>query len=211
MPAKSKTQQRLMGMVHAYKEGKLDTKGMDPALVSKVKSIAGSMKGSDAKKFAETKHKGLPEEVKEMTKLTFKEYLLLEATLGQKHSQRGQITRRRGQQSKEAQMKKAGQKTDLKTTLSTIYRRIKERKGEVSYEDFSMAVQDHGNLSVQGWKALEKSPSFQEFVQYAKFAGQDAPVRGTGTGQKDPWAHVKVARDERRQARQSGGARDYFG
>lgn len=59
MPAASKSQQRLFGMVHAVQKGKLnpnDTK--DPG---KLKKIAGSIKQKDAEKFARTKHKGLPD------------------------------------------------------------------------------------------------------------------------------------------------------
>jgi len=61
MPAKSKSQQRLMGMVHAYKKGNLDTSSIDSALLAKIKKIAGGIKGKSAKEFAKTKHKGLPE------------------------------------------------------------------------------------------------------------------------------------------------------
>jgi len=72
MPAKSKSQQRLMGMVYQCKKtGKCAS--------PEVKKIAASMKSKDAKKFAETKHKGLPEhKVKES--MSFKEFLLSEHT-----------------------------------------------------------------------------------------------------------------------------------
>ena len=79
MPAVSKSQQRLMGMVHAYKKGDLDLKDLSPSLANKIKSIADGTKrktgdkrtktkgisDKDAKHFASTKHKGLPEKVKE--------------------------------------------------------------------------------------------------------------------------------------------------
>lgn len=61
MPAKSKTQQRLFGMVHAYKKGELDTSSISSSQLSKIKKIAGNIKDKDSKKFAKTKHKGLPE------------------------------------------------------------------------------------------------------------------------------------------------------
>ena len=65
MPAKSKAQQRFMGMVHAVKKGELD-----PSKVSrKVRKAAGSMKSKDAHDFASTKHKGKPEKVKQETKV----------------------------------------------------------------------------------------------------------------------------------------------
>ena len=60
MPAKSKAQQRFMGMVHAYKKGEL--KGSE---VSKdVKDAAKGMKKKTTKDYAKTKHKGLPNKVK---------------------------------------------------------------------------------------------------------------------------------------------------
>lgn len=75
MPAKSKSQQRLMGMVHAYQKGELkknDVKSDD--LWEKIKKMAKSMKKKDAKDFAETKHKGLPE-TKESKILRFDNFL----------------------------------------------------------------------------------------------------------------------------------------
>ena len=58
MPAKSKSQQRLFGMVHAYQKGELKDASKE------VKDIAGDISKKDAEKFAETKHKGLPNRVK---------------------------------------------------------------------------------------------------------------------------------------------------
>jgi len=61
MPAKSKAQQKFMGMVHAYKKGEM--KGSE---VSKaVKDAAKGMKKKSTKKYASTKHKDLPNKVKE--------------------------------------------------------------------------------------------------------------------------------------------------
>ena len=60
MPAVSKAQQRFMGMVYAVKKGEMS------APSSEVADAAASMKKKDAKDFASTKHKGLPE--KKVTK-----------------------------------------------------------------------------------------------------------------------------------------------
>lgn len=70
MPAKSKAQQKFMGMVYACKKtGNCASKEIEKA----AKSI--SMK--DAKDFAKTKRKGLPEKIKESRKrMTFKDFLL---------------------------------------------------------------------------------------------------------------------------------------
>jgi hypothetical protein len=68
-----------MGMVYAYKKGDLDLKDLSPSLAKKVKEIADGKKRKtgdkrkktdgislkDAKAFASTKHKGLPEKVEE--------------------------------------------------------------------------------------------------------------------------------------------------
>lgn len=59
MPAKSKAQQRLFGMVHAYQKGKMKN------APDSVKRIARHISKDDAKHFAETKHDGLPETKKE--------------------------------------------------------------------------------------------------------------------------------------------------
>ena len=60
MPSKSKAQQRFMGLVHAFNKG--DVKGSEVS--KKVKDVAKGMKKSDVKKYASTKHKGLPEKKK---------------------------------------------------------------------------------------------------------------------------------------------------
>ena len=54
MPAKSKSQQRFMGMVSAAQEGA-------PAASPEVAAAANSMSKKSAKDFASTTHKGLPE------------------------------------------------------------------------------------------------------------------------------------------------------
>lgn len=64
MPAKSKEQQRLFGMVHAYQKGELKNPSKE------VKDIAKTISKKDAKDFAETKHKGLPNKVKKSVKET---------------------------------------------------------------------------------------------------------------------------------------------
>ena len=57
MPAKSKSQQRFMGMVHAAQKGE---KPASPEIAKAAKT----MKKKDAKDFASTDHKNLPEKVK---------------------------------------------------------------------------------------------------------------------------------------------------
>ena len=63
MPSTSKAQQRLMGMAYAYKKGELDSDEVS----DEVKDIADGMTLKKLKDFASTKHKGLPDKVKEET------------------------------------------------------------------------------------------------------------------------------------------------
>ena len=58
MPAVSKAQQRFFGMVRSAQKGEMASPS------SEVSQAASSMSKSDVKKFAKTKHKGLPEKVK---------------------------------------------------------------------------------------------------------------------------------------------------
>jgi hypothetical protein len=57
MPAKSKAQQRFFGMVRATQKGEMESPS------SEISQAATSMSKSDVKKFAKTKHKGLPNKI----------------------------------------------------------------------------------------------------------------------------------------------------
>ena len=59
MPAQSKAQQRFMGMVHAAQKGDMEKPSPE------VQKAADSMSDKDAKDFASTSHKGLPDKIKE--------------------------------------------------------------------------------------------------------------------------------------------------
>ncbi|CAB4143001.1 Protein of unknwon function DUF3008 [uncultured Caudovirales phage] len=77
MPATSKQQQKLMGIVHAIQKGEAD-----PSEFSKqAQQMAKDMKPSDVKDFASTKHKGLPtkkEELKEKIRAIIREKMMRE-------------------------------------------------------------------------------------------------------------------------------------
>jgi len=60
MPAKSKAQQRFMGMVHATQKGDMESPSAE------VSKVANSIYDKDAKDFASTSHKGLPDKIKEI-------------------------------------------------------------------------------------------------------------------------------------------------
>ncbi len=65
MPSVSKQQQKFFGLVRALQKG-----DVSPSSVSKkARDAAKDMKKSDVKKFASTKHKGLPRKVKGETKV----------------------------------------------------------------------------------------------------------------------------------------------
>jgi hypothetical protein len=69
MPAKSKAQQRFMGMVHAAQKGDMENPSPE------VSKAADSMTDKDAKDFASTSHDGLPDHVKEAFKEKIREIL----------------------------------------------------------------------------------------------------------------------------------------
>jgi hypothetical protein len=58
MPAKSKPQQRLFAMVHAYNKGELHC---DMRLRKRIATLSKRISDEDASHFAETRHAGLPE------------------------------------------------------------------------------------------------------------------------------------------------------
>jgi hypothetical protein len=77
MPAQSKAQQKLMGMVHAAQKGELKNP------TGTVADLANTMKKKSATDFASTKHKGLPNKVKKEEKEpvmenTFEFYLVMD-------------------------------------------------------------------------------------------------------------------------------------
>ena len=70
MPAKSKQQQKFFGLVRALQKGDVSPS----SVTKKARDAAKDMKKSDVKKFASTKHKGLPSKKEVMNKkVTVKE------------------------------------------------------------------------------------------------------------------------------------------
>ena len=66
MPSKSKSQQRLMGAAYAYATGKNKDVPEEIKNVAKSFMKSGKKKGKKAlRDFAKTKHKSLPEKIKE--------------------------------------------------------------------------------------------------------------------------------------------------
>ena len=81
MPAVSRAQQRFMGMVYATKKGDMTNPSPEVA------QAAASMKKSDAKDFASTKHKKLPEKkvAKEATDFSQRDKIMKRAKPLHKH------------------------------------------------------------------------------------------------------------------------------
>lgn len=75
MPAKSKSQQKLFGIVHSCQKGS----EADICDSPKIKKLMNSVKKDAAKDFAKTKHKGLPEKVE--SDIGFKDWMQLNENL----------------------------------------------------------------------------------------------------------------------------------
>lgn len=77
MPATSKSQQKLMGIVHAIQKGDADPKDFSKS----AQDMAKDMKPGDVKDFASTTHKGLPdkkEAIKEKIRSMIREKMMRE-------------------------------------------------------------------------------------------------------------------------------------
>ena len=73
MPAKSKSQQKLFALVYKYKNGELNKADIDSnELWTKIVNIAKGISKQDAKDFASTKHKSLPDKIKKEQNKTMK-------------------------------------------------------------------------------------------------------------------------------------------
>lgn len=63
MPAKSKAQQRLMGLAYSVKQGYMDIAQVGAEYKDKVKDLVNSMSIEQLKDYATTPHEGLPDTV----------------------------------------------------------------------------------------------------------------------------------------------------
>lgn len=75
MPAMSRSQRRLMGMVHAYNKGELSLAGKPKSLRHKIQSISDSMSDADVLHFAKTPQDDLPE--RKSASLTYEQAMRL--------------------------------------------------------------------------------------------------------------------------------------
>jgi len=123
MPSVSKKQQRFMGIVRAYQKGTLETEA-----TPEVQRAAASMKKKDVKKFASTKHKGLPE--KKVTKESFNED--------------AKMAKQSDDKLKAAHTKFSGMDKSPANTfmLKRIQREMNKRKRSVMKEDYVKELED---------------------------------------------------------------------
>ena len=149
MPAVSKAQQRFMGMVYATKKGDMTNPSPEVA------KAAASMKKSDAKDFASTKHKKLPEKkvAKEATDFSQRDKVMKKAKPLHKHlfkslhkgDRKGDVNERidyadSKQMKKYADEKKKHKEQDKRMKFGKFYKRAEDardrlRPGEVKRYD----------------------------------------------------------------------------
>ena len=179
MPAKSKAQQRFMGMVHAAQKGELDNPSAE------VEKAADSMSDADAKDYASTKHKGLPnhvrkenmeKELKEIIRQTYRESLresinedateLPQATIPSSVKIKLQMAIDKIKDSKlsnNAKLQLVAQVVDAldvdKTQLSTIANKIRAKMESVN----EIKKLPNGNFSIK-----KGYPTFADYEKHAK-------------------------------------------
>ena len=157
--AKSKAQQRFFGMVRAAQKGEMD----NPS--SEVVDAADSMKVDDVKKFAKTKHKGLPE--KKEVKEGMKEYEALKKEI---HA-RGPVSEKPKQKKK----KKKGMppiKTRNKSQFQSIKSRVKKGKHKLyKLKDVNKPAQKQSMQGVGGFRGVHGASRKSKAAQ-----GKQAPV-----------------------------------
>ena len=149
MPAVSKAQQRFMGMVYATKKGDMTNPSPEVA------KAAASMKKSDAKDFASTKHKKLPEKkvAKEATDFSQRDKVMKKAKPLHKHlfknlhkgDRKGDVNEKidyadSKQMKKYADEKKKHKEQDKRMKFGKFYKRAEDardrlRPGEVKRYD----------------------------------------------------------------------------
>jgi len=137
MPAVSKAQQRFFGMVRATQKGEMK----NPS--SEILDVADDISVKDAKKMAKTKHKGLPEKVKEelvSERLGGKGYKPYTSLTGKKVSGDWEDSDRgAGNKAK----KRAGGKVEKKSPTYQAYVLNKEDVNEeASYKTFIKNAED---------------------------------------------------------------------
>ena len=165
MPAKSKAQQRFFGVVRGIQKG--SGKGSKAA-----KDVAKQMDTDDVKKYASTKHKGLPNKVKQETRVRslirkmVREIMKEDFAGALKKEDRKEFDKKRQKQSEVLGYKLTG-KSDVKTKIDDAT--IKEVSGVEKVLD--MADSGFGKLAgktVDGLSANLFKQVYEKASQSAK-------------------------------------------
>jgi len=138
MPAKSKAQQRFFGMVRAAQKG-------EGASSPEVAKVADEISDKDAKKFAKTKHKGLPEKKAVKEALSTKDAKKLNKASALSHSDNPKDQdRARARQTE----------VDYKDLLRQMKAKKKEVKEEDNYSTRDKELKKTSKPRSQRYKAL---------------------------------------------------------
>ena len=172
MPATSKAQQRFMGMVHAAQ------KGEEPAS-PEVAKAADSMSKADAKDFASTKHKGLPDK-KEESINSLKEYIRkmvreMNTTGNVQGYQTPYAFGKKGNE--KAKGKKQADLTGYTVVNEANEREIKKQLASVKAGDQIEVTLDDGKKSVFQRVGInsKREPTFK-YIHNGKPAGKDSAL-----------------------------------
>lgn len=176
MPATSKSQQKLMGIVHAIQKGDADPKDFSKG----AQQMAKDMKPGDVKDFASTSHKGLPdkkEAIKEKIRSIVREKMMKEMNVT------GNV---QGYQTPYAfdkpgsEKKKAKQQADLTgytPVNETSEREIEKQLASVKAGDQIEVTLDDGKKSVfqRVGTNSKREPTFK-YIHNGKPAGKDSAL-----------------------------------
>ena len=186
--AMSKAQQRFMGMVYAAKKG-------EPAASPEVAQSAKEITKKEAKKFASTKHKGLPEKVKEE----------MDCGSDDKKTENGEEEDPRSMKTKANLVKNKLRAMGLKMSYEPEGEQIDERTRYAKETGKNVRT---GRPSVEGGdprvKERNKPPlKYGGSRQEPKEHGKKPPVAGEpGSGVQDPAHRVALRRASAERAKE---------
>ena len=179
--AKSKAQQRFFGMVRAAQKGEME----NPS--SEVLDAADSMKVDDVKKFAKTKHKGLPEkkEVKEGSSVIYvgKKRQYHGPTGDHKRDKEGNIVSSHYKKKPSPTGEKYGDKSNRAKTPKPADVRKRTKKGETVRSALNRAKKyEHEKARAYSGDAKRKAAKTGEYAKGFNEASQVNEVIGQVAG-----------------------------
>jgi len=183
MPAVSKAQQKFMGMVHATQKGDMESPS------SEVSKAADSISDKDAKDFASTSHKGLPDHIKEFiikelrgVKTITKEYGEVVDQI-QKHLDLYKQTK--GTPAEKQHIQHLKQLNDKKKSLANEL----DQKVSGLYKDAELKVDEMSTTaSVQGY---DSPNAFTKRGDEKRNAKRQADLTGYSVVKENRWLELK--------------------